>query len=698
MPIFDESRKVIEFQSIGMDIHERKQAENKLRASEEKYRLISEELEARVQQRTAEVHDLYNNAPTGYHSLDIEGRYIEINQTELDWLGYTREEVLGRSFTQFITEESARYFNDVTFNLFKKTGKVANLEYEMCRKDGSTFPALLNAVAIMDEQGNYLRSRSTIFDNTERRKAENDLRESEAVYRALFEMTNEAIFLIDPKDTCYVQVNPCGKAILGFAEEEELIGRSAGEFIVPEQLPDARQHMQRLLAGEQLTPYERTFIRKDGTLLVTELALSLIRDGNGKPKLLQSMVRDITQRKQAEEALRQANIELERVIRMKDEFLASMSHELRTPLTGILGITESLLEQIYGPLSDKQVRAINNVDVSGRHLLELINDILDVAKMESGKFELQMAPFSLPQVCQSSLQLIRGIANKKKQKVTFRLHPTDIQMIGDSRRIKQVIVNLLSNAVKYTPAGGSIGLEVEGDQDNQVICLTVWDTGIGVKPEDMEKLFQPFVQIDSSLSRQQNGTGLGLTLVQSLVDLHGGSLQVESSFGHGSRFTASLPWNDSKDVVTEQEAQPAALLGVVADESQMSAPSRALIMVVDDNEINILTLHDFLTAKNYRVVSATNGWAFLEQVGTLRPDVVLMDIQMPGMDGLEAIRQMRAHPDEEVAKTLIMAVTALAMPGDRERCLQAGANEYLSKPIRLSQLAVRIEELISVTP
>lgn len=506
--------------------------------------------------------------------------------------------------------------------------------------------------------------------------------------------------------------------------------------------------------------------------------------------------------------LRQANAALTRASRMKDEFLASMSHELRTPLTGVLNLSEALQEQVYGAMNDKQMKSLKMIEESGRHLLGLINDILDLSKIEAGQFELQIESCSVSNSCQSSLQMIKGLAQKKCQRVSFSINPASIDIMADARRIKQMLVNLLSNAVKFTPNDGSIGLNVEGDMEAQIVRFTVWDEGIGIDPEDLPKLFRAFTQLDSKLSRQQPGTGLGLALVQRMADLHGGSVSVETTPGKGSRFTVTLPWiqvektpgslSEDKfnaipllevltvedkgadaahltrlladlgitnivhsygegvidlaahmspgailldiylpdklgwDVLTDLRSDPrtsdfpviitsveedrsrAAALGAVGylvkpfslsslrEELGRAATKSGirnatvlvvgqvstgpLILLAEDNEANITVYSDYLTSNNYRVTVARHGSEAITLTQQTQPDLILMDIQMPGMDGLEAIEHLRSSKDRRISVTPIIALTALAMPGDRERCLSAGANEYLSKPVRLQDL------------
>jgi signal transduction histidine kinase/ActR/RegA family two-component response regulator len=377
-----------------------------------------------------------------------------------------------------------------------------------------------------------------------------------------------------------------------------------------------------------------------------------------------------------------ANAELARAGRLKDEFLASMSHELRTPLNAVLGIAEALQEGVYGPLNENQGHSLRSIEESGRHLLNLINDILDLSKIEAGKLVLERTVVSVQEVCQASLRFVWQEAHKKQLQVATEIDPSVMAVWADERRLKQILVNLLSNAVKFTAVGGHIGLEVQGNPAQKTVHFVVWDEGIGIAPENIKNLFRPFVQLDSRLSREYSGTGLGLSLVYRMTELHGGSVALTSEVGQGSRFTVSLPW-DPEDSFG-RKATMATLTTAVPH-----AAAGKVILLAEDNEIFIETVGDYLTAKGYRLMVARNGREAIEQAVVMLPDLILMDIQMPEMDGLQAMTRLRA--ETATAVTPIVALTALAMPGDQERCLAAGANAYLSKPLSLKQLIEVIE-------
>ena len=395
--------------------------------------------------------------------------------------------------------------------------------------------------------------------------------------------------------------------------------------------------------------------------------------------------------------LSQTNAELARSVRLKDEFLANMSHELRTPLNAVLGMSEALQEQTFGSLNEEQLDALSLIEESGRHLLTLINDILDLSKIEAGMLELQIDPVSVETVAQACLRLIKQTAHSKRLKVLFTLDELVPTVQADERYLKQILVNLLSNAVKFTPEGGRIGLEIMSEAAQNAVRITVWDTGIGISAEDIERLFQPFVQLDSRLARRYSGTGLGLALVYRMVELHGGSVSVESEVGQGSRFTITLPASDVESEATEPaetiiERERLPTTPATLTNAAQPPLKQPLILLAEDNESNIKTLYGYLSRNGFRVEVARNGREALAQAGTVQPNLILMDIQMPEMDGLEAIRRLRADP--ALNKVPIIALTALAMADDRSRCLAAGANEYLAKPIHLKNLISMIKRYL----
>jgi CheY-like chemotaxis protein/anti-sigma regulatory factor (Ser/Thr protein kinase) len=347
-----------------------------------------------------------------------------------------------------------------------------------------------------------------------------------------------------------------------------------------------------------------------------------------------------------------------------------------------------LLEQTRGPLNERQMRSVQGIEESGRHLLALINDMLDLSKIDADRLDLQADDVLVSEVCATSMALVEELALKKG--IALSLDAPDVMATvrADPRRLKQMLVNLLSNAVKFTPAGGRVSLAARVADGR--VSLAVSDTGIGIAAVDLPKLFQPFVQLDSSLARQHQGTGLGLVLVRRLAELHGGSVAVASEPGVGSTFTLSLPASRQPGA----RHSPPDLAAPPAPRTEATGEQAALgtVLVADDSRLNRETVGDYLAGLGYNVVFAVSGEEAVAVALVELPDIILMDIQMPGVDGLSATSQLRAM--DLFARTPIVALTALAMPGDRERCLAAGASEYLTKPVSLRGLVETIQRLM----
>jgi PAS domain S-box-containing protein len=389
----------------------------------------------------------------------------------------------------------------------------------------------------------------------ERKRVENELRK---LTRAV-EQSPVSIMIADLDDNIEY-VNPHFTQVTGYTFEE-VVGKKTRILKTDSVPPEMYSQPDNIKAGKEWRG-EFTNQRRDGSLYYESVIISPIIDLNGVATHYLTIKEDITARKKAEANLLAAHAELEQRVRertaelqvavtslekagrAKDEFLASMSHELRTPLSGILGNAEMLQLQVYGPLTDKQINSVSAIENESRRLRELVNAILDFSKLQSGSFSTNTAPCSLGAICYSALEATADSSAKKQQQSSFSVLPDEIMIHTDERRIKQILLALLDNAVKFTPVGGKFGIDVIGDRDNHRVKITVWDTGIGVKEEDLPLLFQPFAQIDARLAREYEGTGLGLALVKQLTEVFGGNINVESVYGQGSRFTVTLPWVD----------------------------------------------------------------------------------------------------------------------------------------------------------
>ena len=525
----------------------------------------------------------------------------------------------------------------------------------------------------------------------------------------------EGILLEDVAGTLTFANRKAGE-LLGYAAEE-LVGLHWTATVPREYMERVAQESTKRVQGIA-SLYEAALLTQEGEQVPVLVSARPLYD-EGLFSGVLSVFTDITDRKRAEEALKEerarlatrvadrtaelslANAELARTARLKDEFLAAMSHELRTPLNAILGLSATMQEEVDGPINERQRRSLLNIQASGHRLLELINEILDIAKIEAGKLNLLIGPVPVGSACQASLRMVKQMAQKKRVQVSSDLDSRVKIIEADARRLKQILVNLLNNAVKFTPEGGEIGLDMVGDEEQETVHFTVWDTGIGISAENMERLFQPFVQLDSSLSRQHPGTGLGLALVRRLTELHGGGISLRSQLGAGSRFTVSLPWREpapgfglSPQLVATAPHPEGPKMGEGQDglpPTGLSEPPPLLILLVDDREAEITTMTACLQAGDYRLAIARNGIEAIQRAQEEPPDLILMDVHMSEMDGLEATRCIRADLTPGVAAAPIILLTALDLPGDRGKCLQAGANACLNKPVGRKQLLAEIE-------
>lgn len=669
----DERGQLVRAVGTNIDISDRKIAERALRKSENRFRTLVANIDAVVYHCRCD-----RDWTMGYMSPPI-----------LELSGYPANEFIGnciRTYESIIHPKDREY---VWQGIEKSTPTDPTflLEYRILHRNGETRWVSERGKVIFNRAGQAKSLEGVIFDISDRKQADKSLQLTQfAIDKAAV-----GVFWIG-EDGNFLDVNDSACSDLGY-NHNELKGRYVWD-INPDLQPQEWSHYWQDIQQNNFVRHEVRHQHKDGSISPFEVVSNYLEyEGEG---FIFAQVQNIRDRKQAEIQLKQSNEELARATRLKNEFLANMSHELRTPLNAILGMAEGLQEGVFGPIeAKKQIKALRTIERSGAHLLELINDILDLAKIESGHVELEYSPVAAKMLCKSSLAFVRQQAQKKRIKLQLQVAPKLPDIEVDERRVRQVLINLLNNAVKFTPEAGSVTLEVallppDAPCDRSSLRFAVTDTGIGIAPEDLKKLFKPFVQVDSSLNRQYQGTGLGLALVKRIAELHEGRVTVTSEVGVGSCFAIELPYATPEPGSLLSPDAPTPSPVVCAIEQ---LPVQPFILLAEDNEANILTLSSYLQAKGYRVRTAKNGQAAIELAQAEPPDIILMDVQMPGMDGLAAIAHIRKLPNLD--RIPIVALTALAMEGDRERCLAAGATAYLSKPVRLRQLVFSIQELLS---
>ncbi|MFE4105165.1 CBS domain-containing protein [Almyronema epifaneia] len=694
---------------IATDVSDRKRVEAELQAEEFRLRCLTNAIPGAVYQ--------YRRSPTGEQSLLYMSQGVaEIYEVSLAQVQANTQVIADRippedrSRLLSAIEDSAKHltFFEVEHRVVipnKPLKWVTSRAIPYLEADGSIiwYGITLDITARKHAEELLQRVNQDLEARVVQRTAE--LAESEAKFRLFVEHAPAAVAMFD-RQMHYLAVSARWLLDYGLGDRD-VIGLSHYQ-VFPDTPQAWKEIHQRCLAGAIETCEEDPFPRFDGSIDWLRWEVHPWYDAQGAIGGIIIFTEVITARKQAEAALKQSevalrqanerltttNAELARATRLKDEFLANISHELRTPLNAILGLSEGLKDQVYGPLTAKQHNSLATIERSGQHLLELINDILDLSKAEAGKLELQVCLTDVFHLCNSSLAFIRQQANRKRIQLCVSVPDTVALIEVDERRLRQVLINLLSNAVKFTPDGGQVELAVRVESPE--ILFVVSDTGIGIAPENMSKLFAAFVQIDSSLSRQHQGTGLGLALVRRLSELHGGTVEVESEVAKGSRFTVRLPYRDSQ-VLTASQSTAIASQRVLAAHAAASTPDsdqrQPLVLIADDNEANIETIADYLSCQGYRLLLAKNGVEAVRLAVEQKPDLILMDIQMPEMDGLTAIQQIRQQ--SALRQVPIVALTALAMTGDRDRCLAAGAAAYLTKPVSLRHLVHTIRGLLS---
>lgn len=512
---------------------------------------------------------------------------------------------------------------------------------------------------------------------------------SEKTFLTLYESISAAVILLDENEIFHG--NKAALQLFDCTGKELLCGKPMGEFSPPVQPNDedslwlAKEYMTTAIKQGSCR-FDWMYRKCNGEEFPAEVTLTRIELGNRK--VLQAVIYDISDRKATEMQLLQAKEAAEVGSHAKSEFLATISHELRTPLHAVLGLSQLLQQEISGTLNNKQKEYVSCIHSSGEHLLSLINDILDLSKVEVGKEQLTFVPLNIQDLCEYCLAMVREQAHEQGLQLTLHIEPQARIVIADERRCKQMLLNLLSNAVKFTPAG-EVSLIVT--KKPQGIYFTVKDTGIGIAADKLPLLFQPFRQLDSGLNRRFPGTGLGLALTESLAQLHGGDVIVKSTLGQGSEFTLCLPdWRREELILPSAPHE----LGIIEGDGY-PPQAKSHILLVEDDDRTALVLKDYLQVIGHAVEHLTNGKDFLHKVRQFKPNLILMEVQLQGdCTGFDLLAALRRQPDTKNLKVVMVTEISAAGKASQERsrsdivrrCIEAGADDYLSKPIGIAQL------------
>jgi two-component system sensor histidine kinase/response regulator len=529
-----------------------------------------------------------------------------------------------------------------------------------------------------------------------------ELESSEQRYRQIVEAALDSYIGTD-SDGIITDWNVQAETTFGWSRSEA-IGQSLYQTIVPNRHRDEHQRIvDELLASAEASVMkkrvETTRLHRDGHEFPVELSISVIRAG--ETHRVGAFLRDITDRKQSEQELTAAKESAEAGSRAKSEFLANMSHEIRTPLNGVIGMTDLALGT---DLTSEQREYLETVRLSADSLLTVINDILDFSKIEAGKVDLEFDEFNLRDSLEATLKTLALRADQKGLELLCEIASSVPDVVrGDSNRLRQVLFNLVGNAIKFTGKGEvALNVHVEAeDGDDRTLHFTVSDSGIGIPPEKQKLIFQPFAQADNSTTRKYGGTGLGLTISKRLVGLMEGKMWVESEAGRGSQFHfTALFKTPKKPIEVRTIAQPEMLRGVrvsIVDDNGARDPETVLhVLVAEDNAVNQRLAVRMLEKRGHRVVVANNGHEVLDALAKDMFDLVLMDVQMPEIDGFQATTEIREKEKGTGRHQIVIAVTAHAMRGDQERCLAAGMDGYLVKPIRPQALDDVLEKHLTL--
>jgi PAS domain S-box-containing protein len=656
--------------AVARDITERKRAEEELRQSEERFRLLVDGVK-----------------DYALFMLDPEGRVASWNQGAERIKGYQANEILGRHFSCFYSSEEV------------KAGKperelekaISDGRYEeegwRIRKDGSRFWADVVITPLKDGAGKLRGFSKITRDITERRRAEEMLRESEERHRKLFDNNPHPTWVYDRETLRFLAVNDAAVRKYGYSRAEFLT-MSIKDIRPAEDIPKLLKNVGSIRDGNESAGIWR-HRRKDSTVINVEITSFPLSFAGRVAEVVVAV--DVTQRKRDEEEKRKfadrlaasnreleiRNREVERATQLKSKFLASMSHELRTPLNAIVGFSDLLADEGPGPLNVKQKRFVGHIKEGSAHLLQLINDILDLSKIEAGQLELRSEEFVVEQALPEVLSIIRPLAMAKNIQMETT-GAANRPVYADRGRFKQILYNLLSNAVKFTPAGGRVGIECA--EDGNFVCVSVTDTGIGIRPEDQELVFEEFRQVDAGSDAANKGTGLGLSITKRLVEQQGGRISLQSELGKGCRFTFTLPAAGPTSVRQPENA---------IREYRAVTPSgrlTPLVLIVDDEVPARELLASYLQSE-YSIAMADSGVEALKKAKELRPDAITLDVLMPGGSGFETLVALRKTPETAHIPIIILSIV------DQKRVgFALGAADYLIKPVRKPELLETIRK------
>jgi PAS domain S-box-containing protein len=620
---------------------------------------------------------IINSSDDAIVSKDLNGNITSWNPSAERIFGYSAQEAIGKHISIIIPPE---YLSDKDYILGKirKGERVEHFEAIRRRKDGKLINVSVTVSPIRNSEGNIIGASKVARDVTMIREAER----ATAYLGAIIQSSDDAIISKD-LNGFITSWNESAERIFGY-KSEEIVGRHISVIIPAERLHEEDKILATLKAGKRIDHFETMRRHKDGHLIPISITVSPIKNSSGEVVGASKVARDISERVKAENAIKEMSAK-------KDEFLANMSHELRTPMNAVIGLANLLARM---DLPDKAKEFVNTLKLSADNLMELINDLLDFAKIDSGSLEVEAVEFNLAEQVEKAIS-VTNVKAREKGLTLYVNYPGSLNRyyIGDPLRIHQILMNLLSNAVKFTDKG-SIEVDISGVVDETsgftLVTLKVTDTGIGIPESKLASIFDKFTQADSSVTRRYGGSGLGLAIVKALVQKMGGTMQVDSELGVGTTFSVTIPLKATKRVSSIESFS--------ASKAPEMPVTKKNVLLVEDYTPNVMVAGALLDSMGYDYDVASNGFEALRKFVHGRYDVILMDVQMHELDGLEATRRIRKlEAEKSLPRTPIVAMTAHVREQDKKKCLKAGMDDYIPKPFEPHELSQKIMHHIAST-
>jgi PAS domain S-box-containing protein len=616
-------------------------------------------------------------------SKDLNGTITSWNSAAAQMFGYSAEEAVGRSIRMIIPQDRQAE-EDIVLSKIRAGESMQHFETIRQRKDGTLIPISLTVSPLYDDTGRVVGASKIARDISDRKRADAMARRLAAVV----ESSDDAI-ITKNLSSIITSWNPAAERMFGYTAEEA-VGKSIRMLIPHDLQAEEDTVLAKVRAGEMVSHYETVRQRKDGSYLSISLTVSPIRNEHGEVIGASKIARDITERTRL--AIENARLyaEAQEANRMKDEFLAVLSHELRTPLNAIVGYSRLLRGGVLS--GEKAARGLETLERNATWLTQIVEDVLDISRIVAGKIRLDVQTVNLPSVMQDAIATVQPAANAKGVLLQTVLDPTVGPVSGDPDRLQQVVWNLLTNAVKFTPRGGRVQVRLERVSSHVEIIVS--DTGAGIHPDFLPHVFERFRQAEGGTTRKTGGLGLGLSIVRHIVEMHGGSVHAASAGeGHGATFSIQLPL-----MILRPEGLDARREHPRADRreplTQLGDLQGIRVMAIDDEEDALTLLRVVLETAGAEVETVASPLRALERIEAFRPDVLVLDLGMPEMDGFELIKRIRASSKPIVRNVPAAALTAFARSEDRTKALRSGFEMHLAKPVDPGELVASVARLV----